>query len=216
MITRGGRHQRQRLVSRKMGATQVSEGRGEELLAMYNEVQGRIPYYKCHPFLITAAGVGRTFGYRPDAIRQWRDGTIELIEVKRTVDDLRDPDLREKLGIIAEFARLCGWVFRILYLADISGPGPRTANVEALYGRRTMKLTSEEATLAAAISRKGKPTTWGELRRILCASDPLHGDALIECLSARGQLLVDLDERFTTATVVQPVMPFAGPCEIDL
>lgn len=218
VITRGGKHLRFRFTSIKTATTQLGEGKGERALARFNEVATVVPDYECHPFEMTLMRNGRVEKYRPDAVRQLADGTIELIEVKRTPFDLTDEEYRELLAAVAEVARLCGWVFRILHLADILGPPasnphdvpPRVRNVDALFGRRTIALTEHEQRVASRIARNDKPICWGDLRDRLAPSDMLQGDAVIERLLARGMLSTDLDVVFCPDTVLVPAKPFSG------
>lgn len=224
VITRGGKHLRFRYPSIKTATTQLGEGKGERALARFNEVATAVPDYECHPFEITLMRNGRVERYRPDAVRQLDHGTIELIEVKRTPKDLADEEYRELLAAVAEIARLCGWVFRILHLADILGPPasnphdvpPRIRNVDSLFGRRTMALTEHEQRIANHIARNDKPICWGDLRDRLAPSDKLQGDAVIERLLARGMLSTDLDVVFCPHTVLVPTKPFSGTSGIRL
>jgi hypothetical protein len=125
VIHRGSKHLRFRFVSVKTGTTQLGEGRGEEFLAMTNEVWGEVHDYECHPFRIEFMRDGKLTSYRPDAVRMFVDGTIEVIECKRTPDDLNDEEYRETLALVAEICRRLGMVFRVLYLHDIMGPRER-------------------------------------------------------------------------------------------
>ena len=224
VITRGGRHLRFRFTSALTGTTQLGEGKGERLLARYNEVATRIPDYECHPCGIAISRDGRVQNYRPDAIRLLDDGTIELIEVKRTPDDLSDEGYRELLAAVAEVARLCGWVFRVLHLRDIVGPPaanprqvpPRVRNVDALFDRRTMALDPHERRTADRVLGRGETVAWGDLRDRLAPRDALQGDAVIERLLARGRLSTDLDVPFRPGTQLVPATPFAGRSGIRL
>lgn len=224
VITRGGKHLRFRFPSVKTCTTQVGEGQGERYLARYNEVATRVLDYEMHPNEMTFSRNGRVQRYRPDCIRQLDDGTIELIEVKRTRDDLSDEEYRELLATAAEVARLCGWTFRVLYLSDIVGPPadnprdvtPRVRNVDALFGRRTMSLTRDEERVARHVVRRGEAIAWGDLRDRLAPGDPLQGDAVIERLLARGLLSADLDRPFRPGTILSPAQPFNGRSGIRL
>lgn len=225
VITRGSKHLRFRYLSTKTDTTQLGEGKGEAFLASLNEVWTEVVDYECHPFEIHIVRNGRLERYRPDAVRQMADGTVELIEVKRTPEDMHDADYREKLAVVAEICRLCGWVFRDLYIDDILGPRPqgnpravpeRVRNVEALFGRRTMALSSLEDRVAGRTVARGEPIAWGELRDRLAPTDLLQGDAVIERLLARGMLATDLDRRFGPSTVLLPRKPFSGVSGIRL
>lgn len=224
VITRGAKHLRFRFTSVKTRTTQLGEGKGERYLARYNEVSTRVPDFEMHPYEIAIASNGRSQRYRPDCIRLLDDGTIELIEVKRTQADLADPEYRALLAAVHEVARLCGWTFKVLHLADIIGPPadnprdvpPRIRNVDALFGRRTMALSDEEKRAAAQVCRANKALAWGDLSNRLAPRDSLQGDAIIEHMLARGMLWTDLDVRFGGNTVLQPARPFSGPSGIRL
>lgn len=216
VIHRGSKHQRFRFTSTKTNTTQLGEGRGEEALAHYNKVCTAVVDYECHPFEITIMKGDRSNRYRPDAIRVFDSGAIELIEVKRTPDDLSNPSDRETLALIAEICRRCGWDFRVFYLHDILGPQARQMNVSALYCRRSMALNRAEERIAGRLIGRGSPIDWGTLRERLAPGDWLHGDAVIEHLLARGMLSTDLDVGFTSRTILTPTRPFTGVSGIRL
>lgn len=224
VINRGSKHLRFRFLSTKTQTTQLGEGKGERALARYHEVNALFDDYECHPCEIAISRNGHVQRYRPDAIRQLADGTIELIEVKRTPADLADPEYRELLAAIKEVARLCGWIFQVLDLKDIMGPpaeNPRALphrmrNVDALFGRRSMSLSIHESRIARRLMGRGEPMAWGDLRDRLAPRDALQGDAVIERLLARGALSTNLDEPFRASTILVPVQPFAGPSGIRL
>ena len=215
VITRGAKHLRFRFVSTKTKTTQVGEGHGEHYLARYNEVATAVRDYEMHPYVIEVASGGKVWEYRPDAVRLLEDGTIELIEVKRTPDDLSCPDYREKLARVAEIARLCGWKFRVIYLAEIVGPpGPnkydltqRVRNVDALFGSRTLAITEAENRVAKMMTRQGQPITWAELCGQLAPADELRANAIIEHLLARGKLATNLDLPLGPNTILTAARP---------
>lgn len=206
VITRGAPHLRFRLPSAKTGMTEVGEGRGEELLAMRCEVDGNILNYKCHPYRFEIALGEKPFTYRPDLAILWRNGTIEIVEVKRTIDDLTSED-RIKLGLVREFVRRCGWQFNIHYLADIRGSSYCEHNVARIFGRRALILSRSEEPLAKSIRAAGGPIEWGRLAASLVEGDVRHGNAVVECLIAKGWFTVDFDAAFSSATILTPTRP---------
>lgn len=214
VVHRGSQHRRFKYSSVKTRMTELGEGEGEEFLSHYNEIATEVVYYKNHPFEIAFQQNGKSVRYRPDAMRMFADGRIEIIEVKGTSDELRDPALREKLAWTAEIARRCGMTFRILYLEQILGPCDRQKNVAALFCRRTMILSPTEKEIADRLIAKGRPVTWDDLRQAMAPSDHVRGDAIIERMLARGQLSTDLDRKFTSKTVLQPVKPFVGDVKV--
>jgi hypothetical protein len=193
--------------SRKTGLQQVVEGRGHRDLTMWNEVNPRALDFQAHPFLIRGQMLGKRFDYYPDHIRLMRDGTIELIEVKRTSADLNKPGYREKLAAVAEIARRGGWTFRIMYHADITGPRWRMPNVESVYSRRFMLVSRAEQDAITAFVLRGVDATWGDLRQRVAPGDLRRGAAVLENAIALGRIDVNLDERITDSTVVTPLAP---------
>lgn len=217
VITRGSKHSRFRFTSRKTGLTQLGEGKGEEFLAYWNEVHGHVSDYQCHPGQFEISRPGDVFRYRPDALRQFVDGTVELIEVKRTSADL-DADLRDKLADVSEVARRCGWRFRVLYDEDIFGIEPRLRrqNVEGIFSRRSFSLSRFQQNVALNVVGRGTPVAWNDLGEQLAPGDPLDAYAAIECLLARGQFVTDLDSRLGGNARLTPVRVRREPSEVRL
>lgn len=216
IITRGGKHLRSRMGSRKTGLQQIVEGRGHRDFTMWNEINPQVLDFQAHPFHIRFQAHGEWFDYYPDHIRIMRDGTIELIEVKRSVEDLGNAKYCTKLGIVAEIARRAGWNFRILYHADITGPRWRMMNVEAVYSRRFMSVSRQEQAAISSFVAAGAKQTWAKLRDQVSPDDCRRGNAVIENAIALGRIDIDFDQRITDATVVLPLEPVSHNRQIRL
>lgn len=208
VITKGGLHKRFRMPSTKTGMSEVGEGKGEQMLAMMCDVDPQVSNFKCHPYKFKLALGGAPFSYRPDIAIQYRNGLYQIVEVKRTPDDLND-ELKDKLARVEEFVRRCGWQFSILFLDDIKGSKPRVGNVERLFGRRALKLTERERHTADRIVLKGQALSWGDAVQRLSPDNALHGDSVVEHLITAGNFEVDLDSRFSTSTRLTPLPPIA-------
>lgn len=204
IVTRGGKHLRSRMGSRKTGLQQVGEGRGHRDLIMLNEVHPDVVDYQAHPFKLEFQLAGERQVYFPDHIRLLRDGTIELIEVKRTPADLADAAYRAKLGGVAEIARRIGWAFRVLYHNDIEGPPARKANVETIYMSRFLRLTRMEQFAVSEFIGAEQSASWSELRMAVCPEDNRRGEAVLRCCVALGRISVNLDEPITGRSIVTP------------
>lgn len=216
VIHRGSKHLRFRYTSAKTQCTQIGEGHGEQALAMYNEIATHIPFYTTHPYEIELTVGGRLKRYRPDGVRQFVDGTVEMYEVKRTRADLADPELRETLAQVKELARRSGWTFSVLFLKDILGTEARQNNVWSLFSRTSLDVSRHHSRIVGRLAGPGEPIAWGDLSHLLAPNDALHGDALIECLLAKGRLATDLDLELTPETILMPVRPFSGASKIEL
>jgi hypothetical protein len=204
VITKGGLHKRFRMLSTKTGLSEVGEGKGEQLLAMTCDVDPQVSNFKCHPYKFKLALGGAPFSYRPDIAIQYRNGLFEIVEVKRTPDDL-DDELKNRLARVKEFVRRCGWQFSIRYLDEIKGSSARVSNVERLFGRRALKLTDRERYLADGMMLDGQAIIWGDLAQRLSPGNARHGDAVIEHLITAGYFDVDLDSRFAMSTWLTPL-----------
>lgn len=216
VITRGGMHLRFRMPSLKTGLTQVGEGKGEERLAYLNEVDAAVTDFQCHPWQIISQVGGRRFKYRPDAVRVMHDGTVEVIEVKRTFRDLSEPEYRQMLAKVMEICRQCGFRFRVLYLDDIIPNRHHVHNVDVLFGRRYMTLTERQERRLRALRLEGVPISWEAARAAVGISDILEGDAVLEAAAARGMFGFDLAEPRTDRTVLIPYQTVTAASPIRL
>ena len=208
VIHRGSEHRRSRLVSWKTRRMQIAEGNGLPFLCRRWEVDATVADWQAHPFLITTVVAGERVEWFPDGVVSRFCAAPELVEVKRSPDDLGDSAYRRKLSAMAELARRIGWTMTILYDADISGKGviarARRKNVEAVYSRRFLKMRGREEEVVAAIVADGAPISWGDACALIDPNDTLRADAVIECAIARGFLLADLDRSRSGATVLSP------------
>ena len=216
IITRGGKHLRSRMGSRKTGLQQLAEGRAHRDLIMLNEVDPDVLDYQAHPFKMEFQQLGKPEVYYPDHIRSLSDGTIELIEVKRSEKDLADTDYCAKLGAVAEIARRVGWVFRVLYHNEITGCEDRLDNVQAIYTHRFMRLSRSEQLAISEFVARDEPCSWDELRELVCSGDKRRGEAALRCNIALGRISVNLDQQITATTKVLPCRPVSRVRSIRL
>lgn len=211
IITRGGKHLRSRLVSRKTDRVQITEGKGLKFACRTCEVDGRILYYQAHPFRVTAVADGRPIEWYPDLARIAIDGGVEIIEVKRTPSDLDDDEYRMKLGAFREIFRRCDWRMRILYNDDIFGParirGIRAATIGAVHSRRFLSLFRDEEDVLEELVGAGSPIDWATAASLLAPNDRRRGDAVVEHAIARGRFTVDFDQAFAAYTPLTPIAP---------
>lgn len=212
VINRGQRHLRSRIVSRKTRRLQITEGKGLRFLVLRCEVDGIVIDYEAHPFRVDVVAGGRRLTWFPDLVRVRRGRPIEIIEVKRSVADVRKEDYATKLDAMRETFRRIGWRMRILYDEDIFGEEQvaktRASNVAAVHSRRALKVMPEEKAAVASVVAGGGEVAWRNVRDLVSPNDPLRGDAVVEWAVARGRLLIDFDEPRRPDT---PVYPLARP-----
>ncbi|WP_242416543.1 hypothetical protein [Sphingomonas panni] len=217
VIHRGSRHLRSRIVSRKTGRLQLTEGKGLRFLCVLCETGAWCLDYQAHPMIVRTVADGVRWKWYPDLVRSVVGGPIELIEVKRTVRDLDDPLLERKYEIMAELARRVGWRFRILYDRDIFGAEDvaheRAVNAGDVHGARFLRLNRREKSAIDAIVARGG-ASWAEARSLVAPTDRLRGDEVLLCAAARGKLLFDFDEVRTDRTRLSTIVGSAPTIRI--
>lgn len=208
VIHRGSRHLRSRIVSRKTGRLQLTEGKGLRFLCILCEASASCLDYEAHPMIVRTVADGVRWTWYPDLVRSVVGGPIEIIEVKRTVRDLDDPLLERKYEVMSEFARRVGWRFRILYDRDIYGAEDvaheRAVNAVEVHGARFLRLNRREQDGIDAIVARGG-ASWVEARRLVAPADRMRGDEVLLCAAARGALHFDFDEPRTDRTLLSTV-----------
>ncbi len=205
IITRGKKHLRVRIPSRKTGRRQMLEGPSEMFLGMDSEANWNVRDWEAHPMISSFVYDGKPMTYRVDLMRQLRDGTVECIEAKRTASDLVDPDYALKLGCYAEICRRIGWQFDIRYKAEIIGSKARRRTVEMLFGQVYKQLDrSVEKTVERFVNDK-VPVAWGSLRDAVAPHSRIEGNAIVCHVSTRQRLSFDLDAEITPDTIVTPL-----------
>ncbi len=205
IVTRGKKHLRVRMPSRKTGTRQMLEGPSEFFLGMDSEVRWDVRDWEGHPMVFDLVYDGRPMQYHLDLMRQLRDGTVHCIEAKRTERDLADPDYRLKLACVAEICRRVGWEFLVCYKAEIQGSKARRHNVELLFGQVYKKLERSQEKTALHFENDNLPVAWGSLRDALAPTSRIEGNAIINHLATRQRLAFDIDVVVTPDTLVQPV-----------
>lgn len=208
VILRGSRHLRSRIVSRKTGRLQLTEGKGLRFLCILCETSAACLDYEAHPMIVRTVADGVRWTWYPDLVRSVVGGPIELIEVKRTVSDLDDPLRERKYEVMSEFVRRIGWRFRILYDRDIFGAEDvayeRAVNAGDVHGARFLRLRRrEESAIDAIVARGG--ASWAEARGLVAPADRMRADEVLLCAVARGRLHFDFDETRTDRTELSTV-----------
>jgi hypothetical protein len=153
-------------------------------------------------------------GFRVFLDRKWRGyvadfdlrvaGRRHVIEVKRTERDLQDPAYRMKLAAVAEICRRCGWIFRIVLADEIFATRHHRDNCERFVMRRFLRVTKQQLdNVENHALRNGPETTYGELAAAIAPRSYQAGEAVIQALTLRRRLRIDLTQRVYARTPVQ-------------
>lgn len=150
-------------------------------------------------------------GFRIFLDRKWRGyvadfdmriaGRRHVIEVKRTERDLADPAYRIKLAAVAEICRRCGWIFRIVLADEIYAGRHHRENCERFVMRRFLRVTKQQIDrLEGFAMRNGAETTYGDLAAAIAPRSYETGEAVIQALTLRRRLRIDLTKRVYALT----------------
>ncbi|PXA90884.1 hypothetical protein DMC47_27090 [Nostoc sp. 3335mG] len=156
------------------------------------------------------------FIYFPDLIRLRVDGTIEVIEVKNSLDEVdRDPEYKRKLGYFGSIYEQLGWSFKIFDRSEIERE-PRLSNARAIsLDRATTVTTAHRMSLLEALQDGGGTIGFGE------AVASLSEQANPECATGRARLHALIVKRFIEIDINKPITLFspirlAEPSQLSL
>jgi hypothetical protein len=141
-------------------------------------------------------------GYTADA-DMWIAGRRHVVEIKRSKRDLCDPDYLLKLAAVAEICRRCGWIFRIVLANEIFANRHHRENCERFAMRRfaTVRPRHTDRLENFAIT-KGVQSTYWDLSEALAPNCIEAGEAILQALTIRRRVRIDLTKRVHAQTPV--------------
>lgn len=124
------------------------------------------------------------------------DGTITVYEVKRDANDLSDASYRDSLAISAEIFRRCGIRFLVIFRDEIFKNRVHRKNAELFAARAFTSIDKRHVDRLEELAiRVGAQSTYGELAEALEPTAPNFGRALIQALTVRRRVQIDLTGR---------------------
>lgn len=131
-------------------------------------------------------------------------GRRHVVEIKRTERDLRDPEYRMVLAAVAEICRRCGWIFRIVLRDEIFTGRIHRENCHLFASRRFVHVSRASLLRLEAIAMSDGPdTTYGRLAAALAPGEAPLGRALVQALTVRRRVGIDLTARVHPRTPVR-------------
>jgi hypothetical protein len=129
------------------------------------------------------------------------DGPDELWEIKRDHRQLEDPRYTLKMAGVDEVARRIGKRFRVVMADEIVLNRWHRDNLELFASRRFVTIPPEHLRRfeSFAVSR-GTETTYGELANAIDPICPARGAAIVQGLTVRRRIEIDLRHRLTNST----------------
>jgi hypothetical protein len=208
-----------KFASAKRGLSLPWESLHERHLMWISEADARVRRFLAQPFRLefTLRGVKRKMIYFPDLERVLDDGTIEVIEVKKSMDEVvKDRDYAFKIALAKKACRARGYRFRIVTAQDYIDSGPRLKNAIAIKCDRFAKLrTIDIARFLEAIEQAGGKLSYAQaIAAVSEKGDPEDGFARrkLHAMIVRRLGSIDIDKPITPGspvTQVKTVRPFS-------
>lgn len=124
------------------------------------------------------------------------DGVRHIVEIKPREDAIGGAEYRLVLAAVAEICRRCGWVFRLVLGTEIFANRLHWENCELFASRRFVRVSERTIDRLEGFAMKhGADTTYGELALTLAPNCIELGQALIQALTIRGRIDIDLTRR---------------------
>lgn len=183
----------------------------ERSLIFLSEADADVVSYLVQPHRLELHLVNqeRPLIYYPDMRRQLADGTTEIIETKKNLSELNDPEYRLKLSLAFHaYARL-GWKMRVETEDGLLGPSTLMTNAKLVTDDKNVAVTTaDKLCLQHHLSgHKGK-ATYGDLASALaqlCGKSDAVGRAKVHALVVRRAIRMQLDRPLTHRTSVAGV-----------
>lgn len=199
IVERGHRKPVGKFASLKCGMAMPWESFHELHLMWLSEADASVESYLAQPFRMwfRLTGMSRPIDYFPDLERRLTGGRWEVIEVKRTRDEVTDePYYERKIGMARKIGRVEGFHFRVMTAEDHIDVGPRLKNAEAIVRDRWTTITAadKEAFLSAA-ERHGRALPYARAVEVLSPFDDRFdpiGRARLHALVVRRIAWIDI------------------------
>ena len=188
----------------KRNRVQFWEGMAQREAILAAECNFSVLCSQSEPCLIRAQFGDRWFEWYADLWLQRLDGPDELWEIKRDEKQLEDLDYRLKMAVMDEVCRRIGIRFRLVMRDEIVKNRHHRNNLELFASRRFVHIAPVyiHRFEAFAINR-GFETTYGELSHAIDPLFPLKGAAVIQGLTAKRRVEIDLTRMLSPNTALR-------------
>jgi hypothetical protein len=204
-----------RYVSRKSRRAMDWEAFHERHLFWISEADAKVVSYLAQPHKLEMFQKGRSrpLVYFPDLMRKLSDGTIEIIETKRTKDEAsRDPEYERKLDFAKQiYEGDKGWTYRILTAVDDIEVEPQFSNAKLIKrDAHTRCRTRDTLRLVEALDAAGGSLPYGEAIEALRSqyTDWRRAQAKLHAMIVRRVAYVNIYREITPES---PVLKMRDP-----
>ena len=210
-VERGHRKPVGKFNSAKNGRAHPWEAIDERHLLWISEVDPQVVTYLAQPWRleISLRGEKRKLLYFPDMERRIDNGAVEIIEVKKAIEEIgKDPQYAFKIRVARKVCAALGYTFRVLTRENYIG-GQRLENALSIKRDRNAALTTTDLLkFEDAMAAAGGTRTWGDLVAALSAdNDPFDGDARrkLHALIIHRLAAIDIERRIRPTTPVRKI-----------
>lgn len=146
-----------RFPSRKAMRTMPYDAMHERDLLWISEADPAVVTFLSQPHRLelNVRGRDRPLIYFPDVRRDMEDGTIEIVETKKSASEVTaDPAYEQKIALARQVYSMLGWRFRILDWPTIKH-GPTLSNARMIAGSRHVRLGTKDRMLVLFLLQNG-------------------------------------------------------------
>ncbi|MEH2472397.1 hypothetical protein V1281_006413 [Nitrobacteraceae bacterium AZCC 2161] len=197
-----------RFVSRKSRRAMTWEGFGERHLMRISEADGQFVRYLAQPHRleIRVDHSDKPLLYFPDLRRDLKDGTIEIIEVKRTEKEIEaDPDYAFKIAMAESVYAALGWKFRIIIAEEEIDVNPIYSNAKMICEDKFSLIGTRERLAIEEAFQINEALPYGRAIEIIAsaADVPLErAQAVLHALVCTRRAAIDIRKKITRDSAV--------------
>ncbi len=187
----------------------------ERHLFWISEADAKVVWYLSQPHKLEMflSGRSRPLVYFPDLMRKLNDGTTEIIETKRTKDEVsKDPEYEHKLDFAKQlYEGDKGWTYRILTAVDDIEVDPQFSNAKMIKrDALTRYRTRDILRLVEALDAAGGELPYCEAIEALRSryTDWRKAQAKLHAMIVRRVAYVDIYREITPES---PVLKMRDP-----
>jgi len=180
------------------------EGTTQRYALLAAECDFTVAWAQTEPCLLRFLIGNQWYDWYADLLVNRINGPDELWEIKKDERQLEDPEYRLKLAGADEICRRIGMRFRLVMADEIVLNRHHRDNLETFAGRRFVTITPEHLRRFEGFAvNRGTETTYGELANIIDPLCPARGAAVIQGLTIRRRVEIDLRELLTNRTLLR-------------
>ena len=177
------------------------QGTTQRYALLAAECAFKVAWAQSEPCLLRFPIGDQWYEWYADLLVSFVDAPDELWEIKKDERQLEDPRYRLKLAGAEEICRRIGMRFRLVMAEEIVENRHHRDNLETFAGRRFVTITPEHLRRFEAFAvNRGTETTYGELANVIDPRCPARGAAVVQGLTVRRRVEIDLRELLTNRT----------------